>query len=87
MTEFSCAVDARERSLCWASVTRGAPGAAGFAALRSDVGQLAASEPEERLTEATRQPVAHANGSCGGETGMSTQHTEQSQQHYGMVAF
>lgn len=70
---------------------RGAAGAGGlaarFAALRSYVGQLAASEPEERLTEATCQPVTHTNGSCGGETGISGQHREQSQEHHGMLAF
>lgn len=45
---------------------------AGFAALRSYVGQLATSKPEESLTEATRQAVAHTNGSWG-ETGIPCQ--------------
>lgn len=56
-----------------ASVGGGAPGAGGLAArsaaLRPYVGQLAASEPEERLTEAACQPVAHTNGSCGERQG------------------
>lgn len=53
---------------------------AGFAALRSYVGQLATSKPEESLTEAARQAVAHTNGSWGGgdRESMSRQHIEQS---------
>lgn len=38
--------------------------AAGFAALRSYVGQLATSEKEESLAEATGQAVTHAHGPC-----------------------
>lgn len=49
------------------------PGAGGLAArsaaLRPYVGQLAASEPEERLTEAACQPVARTSGSCGERQG------------------
>lgn len=60
----------------------GAPGAlegpaARFAALRSYVGQLTASEPEERLTEATRQPVARTNGSCGERWGFRVNATHE----------
>lgn len=52
--------------------------AAGFAALRSYAGQLATSEKEESLAEATGQTVTRADGSCERrETGdsTSTQHT------------
>lgn len=67
--QFGVAANAWERLLCLASVGCGAPGAgglaAGLAALHPYVGELAASEPEESLTEAIRQPITGASSSCG----------------------
>lgn len=52
------------------SVVRRAAGAgtqaAGFAALRSYVWQVATAEPAERLAEAKRQPITNTSGSRGG---------------------
>lgn len=51
---------------------------------------MATSEPQESLTEAIGQPVTHTFGSC--EEGIqhrdstSTQHTEQSQEHSGVLS-
>lgn len=52
--------------------------AAGFAALRSYVGQLATSQKEESLAEANGQAVTHTTGSCERRETRdrtSTQHT------------
>lgn len=59
-------------SLCGASAPGRAPGggrsalAAGSAALRSNVGQVAAAQPTEGLAETLREPVTGTRHSCGG---------------------